>query len=86
VVLRNTAPKDAGASSADAWNQLEKINMPVTVSWGDLDVPFLVDRSEQLAARLPAGHGHPLPGTAHLPYLERPDLVAQVIADAIARS
>jgi len=86
VVLRNAAPEGAGASSADAWNQLGKINVPVTVSWGDLDVPFLVDQSEQLAAHLPAGHRRPLPGTAHLPYLERPDLVAQIIADAIARS
>jgi pimeloyl-ACP methyl ester carboxylesterase len=86
VVLRKAASEGAGASSTDAWNQLGKINVPVTVSWGDLDVPFLADRSEQLPARLSAGHGRPLPGTAHLPYLERPDLVAQVIADAIARS
>lgn len=83
VVQRNGIPESAGASSADAWNQIEKINLPVTVAWGDLDLPFLVNRSEQLAARLPAGHGRVLPGTAHLPYLDQPDIVAQVIAEAI---
>jgi pimeloyl-ACP methyl ester carboxylesterase len=49
-------------------------------------VPFLVNLSEDLAGRLPAGHGRVLPGTAHLPYLEQPDLVAQVITEAISRS
>jgi len=59
---------------------------PQQPSAGDLDVPFLVNLSEDLAGRLPAGHGRVLPGTAHLPYLEQPDLVAQVITEAISRS
>jgi len=86
IVQRNADPEGAGASSVDAWNQLGQINVPVTVAWGDLDLPFLVNRSEQLAARLPNGHGRVLPGTAHLPYLERPDLVTQVITEAIGHS
>jgi pimeloyl-ACP methyl ester carboxylesterase len=85
VPLRNGDPENAGASPADAWSQLEKIDVPVTVACGDLDVPFIVHRGEQLAARLAAGRSRVLPGTAHLPYLEQPDLVAQVIADAIGQ-
>jgi pimeloyl-ACP methyl ester carboxylesterase len=82
LVLRNGGPEHAGASPAEAWNQLEKIDIPVAVACGDLDLPFVVHRGEQLAARLAAGRSRVLPGTAHLPYLEQPDLVAQVIADA----
>ena len=83
IVLRNEDPENAGGSTADAWSQLGKINVPVTVACGDLDVPYLIERSEQLAALLPAGRGRVLPGTAHLPYLEQPDLVARVITEAI---
>lgn len=86
IVLRNGVPEDAGAGSLDAWHQVEKINVPVTVAWGDLDVPYLVGQSEQLVTRLPAGRARVLPGTAHLPYLEQPDLVAEVITEAISGS
>lgn len=84
IVLRNEDPENAGAAAADAWSQLGRIDVPVTVACGDLDVPYLVDSSEQLAALLPAGRSRVLPGTAHLPYLEQPGLVARVIAEAIA--
>jgi pimeloyl-ACP methyl ester carboxylesterase len=86
VVLRNAVPEDAGARSVDAWSRLPEIKVPVTVACGDLDVPFLVRRCQELAARLPDARSRILRGTAHLPYLERPDLVAQVISEAVARA
>ena len=86
IVLGNGDPENAGRSSADAWNHLTQITVPVTVACGDLDLPFLINLSDDLADRLPAGHGRVLPGMAHLPYLEQPDLVAQVITEAISRS
>jgi pimeloyl-ACP methyl ester carboxylesterase len=85
VILRNAALGTAGTAEPGAWTQLEKIDVPAAVAWGDLDVPFVVGRSQEVAARLPAGQGRSLPGTAHLPYLERPGLVAEVIGATIAR-
>jgi pimeloyl-ACP methyl ester carboxylesterase len=83
VVLRNEVPEGAGASGLKAWDRLESIRLPVTVAWGDLDLTPLVARCEVLSARLPRGRRRVLTGTAHLPYLERPELVAGVIRDAL---
>jgi pimeloyl-ACP methyl ester carboxylesterase len=54
------------------------------VACGDLDVPFLVSRSRELAGRLPRGQHEVLPGFAHQPYLEQPALVAELITEAMA--
>ena len=83
VVLGNAVAEEAGASDVTAWARLEDIRLPVTVAWGDLDLPFLIARCEELSARLPRGRRRVLTGTAHLPFLERPELVAGVIRDAL---
>jgi pimeloyl-ACP methyl ester carboxylesterase len=83
VILANDFDDEAGAAGVDAWSQLEQIAVPATVAWGDLDLPAIIEECEQLAARLPRARGQALPGTAHLPYLERPDLVAAVIRQAV---
>jgi pimeloyl-ACP methyl ester carboxylesterase len=84
IPLRNDVPEDAGGSGLDAWQHLDQIRTPVTMAWGDLDVPFLIDRCRQLAARLPHSRTHVLHGTAHLPYLEDPHIVAAMIGQALA--
>ena len=58
----------------------------MTVACGDLDFPFLVSRSRELAARLPHALYQVLPGMAHQPYLEQPGTVAQLVAQALAQS
>ena len=83
IALRHAAENQALASDVDAWHRLNEIRVPVTVAWGDLDVPELVDDSRHLASHLPDVRAQVLPGTAHLPYLERPDLVADLIRTAI---
>lgn len=83
VVLGHGVPGDSGASGVDAWNRLEEVQAPTTVACGALDVPFLVRRCEELVARLPHAQHRVLAGTAHLPYLDQPDLVAEVIAQAL---
>jgi pimeloyl-ACP methyl ester carboxylesterase len=82
-VLRNAVPEAAGASDVRAWNQLDRVRARTTVACGDLDVPFVVERSRKLAELLPDAQHHVLPGTAHLPQLERPASVAQLIEQAI---
>jgi pimeloyl-ACP methyl ester carboxylesterase len=79
VVLRNEAEDAALPSDVDAWHRLDEIRVPVTVAWGDLDVGEFISRSRHLVDHLPNARGRAIPQTAHLPYLERPDLVAELI-------
>lgn len=82
-ILRAGVPDDGGASGIDTWGRLTEVAVPTTVAWGDLDLPFLIERYEALAARVPAARRHVIRGTAHLPYLEQPQLVAELVLDAL---
>jgi pimeloyl-ACP methyl ester carboxylesterase len=83
IALSHDAENQALPSEVDAWHRLDEIQVPVTVTWGDLDVPELIDRSRHLVENLPAARGRVIPQTAHLPYLERPEVVADLIREAI---
>ncbi|MBV9383948.1 MAG: alpha/beta hydrolase [Streptosporangiaceae bacterium] len=83
AILRGGAPEDAGGSGVDAWSCLEEVRVPVTVACGDLDVPFLISQNRALAERLPRCRYQVLPGVAHLPNLEQPEMLARVVADAV---
>ncbi|HEY0719169.1 MAG TPA: alpha/beta hydrolase, partial [Streptosporangiaceae bacterium] len=86
VIIGNDVPEDAGASGVHAWDRLGEIQVPVTVACGDLDVPFLLTRSQELAHRLPNARYQTLPGRAHQPYLEDPAEVARLVAHAVTVS
>jgi pimeloyl-ACP methyl ester carboxylesterase len=83
IVLANETAEHTGASEIEVWPVLEKLQLPVTVAWGDLDLPNLIELCGTLADRLPLSRSLILPGTAHLPYLDRPDLVVPVIREAV---
>jgi pimeloyl-ACP methyl ester carboxylesterase len=83
IALRNEIPEESGKSGLAAWSRLEEISVPVTVACGDLDLPFIVARSKELADWLPKSQFHVLEGMAHLPYLEQPAVVAELITSAI---
>lgn len=85
VALSNNIDETADEADGDAWHRLEEIKVPVTVAWGELDVPFLIEQCQQLVERLPHAQGLMLPGVAHLPYLEDPELVATLICAALNR-
>ena len=82
IILRNDVPEEAGASGLDAWGRIETIRAPAMVVCGDLDVPFLKKRSRELAERLPSGRFVELNGTAHLPQMENPAVVARLVHQA----
>jgi pimeloyl-ACP methyl ester carboxylesterase len=67
----------------DAWHRLDEIGVPVTAACGQLDVPFLIARSRELAGRLRGGRCRQLPGMAHQPYLEQPGQVAGLVLGAL---
>lgn len=83
IVLENETAEPQGESGVDAWARLEEIDLPTTVACGDLDVGYLLDRSQAVAERLPCGRYVPLPGRAHLPYLEDPSETAELILGAL---
>ena len=83
IILGNGAREDEGGSGVDAWRRLDEVQVPVTVTCGELDVPFLIARSRELAGRLPNGRHRQLPGMAHQPYLEQPGQVADLVLDAL---
>jgi pimeloyl-ACP methyl ester carboxylesterase len=83
IALKNEIPEESGKSGLAAWSRLEEISVPVTVACGDLDLPFIIARSRELADWLPKSRYHVFEGMAHLPYLEQPAAVADLITSAI---
>jgi pimeloyl-ACP methyl ester carboxylesterase len=79
LALAADDPGDA-LEPPDAWGRLGAIDAPTLVLWGDLDLRSTRDRSASVARRIPGAQTRIVPGTAHLPHLERPDELAQEIA------
>jgi pimeloyl-ACP methyl ester carboxylesterase len=86
IALRSPLGEGAGESGLDAWGRLGEIRAPATMAWGDLDEPDGIALYRAIAGRLPAlVDTRVLPGMAHLPSLERPEVVAALIAGAVGR-
>ena len=86
IIIGNDVPEAEGAGM-DAWHRLAEIIIPVTVACGDLDVPFIVDRSRLLAAPASGSRRprHGIAGIAHQPYLESASTVVQLIRSAVTQ-
>ena len=86
IALRSEAESAGGNGNddIDAWSRLGEIRVPVTVAWGELDIDMLNQRCQQIVDRLPSATGRALPEVAHLPYLEDPELIADLIRRAVA--
>ena len=69
---RALAAADPGreAPLPPAWDLVAKVDVPVLVAVGELDLPHVLERSALLAARLPQARLVVLPDVAHLPALE----------------
>jgi pimeloyl-ACP methyl ester carboxylesterase len=80
------ASEDAAADPAPttAHDRLEELRMPVSVIVGTLDLPHVIARGRELAARAPRAELVVMDAVAHLPQLERPNEVATLIRTAIA--
>ena len=83
-MARGVAPSEsAGDGDVEAWTVLEQIRQPVAVAWGTLDVPAIAEQCRVLARRLPRGRLSALPGVAHLPPVEVPEMTARFVLDAM---
>lgn len=81
-------PQDwAGAWRAfktlDVQGKLGTFEPPALVAAGEADVAAPPESMRALAERIPGARFEELPGTPHMMSLERPELVAQVLADFI---
>ncbi|RFA10679.1 hypothetical protein B7R54_16800 [Subtercola boreus] len=82
-ILEVAAADGAGDAGVDAWTRLGEITVPVLCSWGDLDVPADVPFYVETARRLGQEPARVLAGVAHLPGLEKPGVVAQLVRDQL---
>lgn len=82
-ILQVGSAVGAGDAGVDAWRRLGEVPVPVLTTWGDLDVPADLPFYEETARRLDRGPARVLPGVAHLPGLEQPSLVADLVRDAL---
>ncbi|MET1038659.1 MAG: alpha/beta hydrolase [Aeromicrobium sp.] len=82
-ILEIGSPEGAGESGVDAWARLGEVTVPVLCAWGDLDIPADLPFYAETARRLARGTARVLPGVAHLPGLEQPKVVAQLVRDAL---
>jgi pimeloyl-ACP methyl ester carboxylesterase len=66
-----------------AWDRLGELSMPVTVACGLLDVPAIVAEGRAIAERIPDARFAELEDVAHLPSLEAPERVAELVRRAL---
>lgn len=59
----------------EAWSRLEALAAPSLLMVGDEDFSALIERHDTLSETMPNAFAVVLEGTAHLPSIERPDLV-----------
>ncbi len=65
----------------DAWGKLAAIDAPAQLCCGDLDFPWMVELSRHLAARRPNAEFRLLNGMAHMPFLEDPNLMTNLVQE-----
>jgi pimeloyl-ACP methyl ester carboxylesterase len=68
-------------TTVDAWSRLEEIACPTLVVVGALDLSHQRARAPEVARRIAGASLEVLPGVAHLPALEAPDIVARLLRD-----
>jgi len=65
----------------DAWNRVDAVSAPTMLLVGDEDFSALIDRHEHLSETMPNAFAAVLEGTAHIPSIERPELVSRMIGE-----
>jgi pimeloyl-ACP methyl ester carboxylesterase len=65
----------------EAWPSIEAVSAPTLLIVGDEDFSALVDRHETLSERMPNAFATVLEGCAHIPSIERPELVNALLVE-----
>ena len=64
-----------------AYERVSDLRLPALVIWGELDFPHIKERCRQLVDSMSAAAGREIIGTAHLPNLEQPDRINELLRD-----
>lgn len=64
-----------------AYDRLEGLSLPTLVINGDLDFPHIKERCQYIVDSIPNAKRKEVLGTAHLPNLERPEIVIELLKD-----
>ncbi len=64
-----------------AWRRVNEVNAPTLLLVGDEDFTALIERHEHLSEEMPNAFAAMLEGVAHIPSLERPDLVNSMLLE-----
>ena len=62
------------------------LTVPTTVAWGTKDRLLPYRQSRAARRRLPNAHHVPLPDCGHVPMIDNPSLIIEVIAQTISRA
>ncbi|MGH8999250.1 MAG: alpha/beta fold hydrolase, partial [Acidimicrobiia bacterium] len=64
--------------------RIHRIAAPTLVVWGEADGIISPDYAADFARLVPGGRAEVLPGAAHVPQLERFDVVAPMVSEFLA--
>ncbi len=87
AMARRVGGKDGGAQmraladGADVWDRLGSLHIPALVVWGKDDALVPVATGRRLADALPHAHWFALDDCGHLPTIETPDEVAEIVGE-----
>lgn len=82
IALRSP-PQGLNLDPETAFHHLGEITVPSLIIQGNLDFPHIQQRSRHIATTIPLGKHRELPGAAHLPSLERPTEISDLIVEFI---
>jgi pimeloyl-ACP methyl ester carboxylesterase len=83
IALANES-SESSDNMINAWSRLTDVGVPTTVACGALDANHILLRSEEFCRRIPVARYLVLNGMAHLPYLEDPLAVAELVIGSIS--
>lgn len=64
-----------------AWRRVNEVNAPTLLLVGDEDFTALIERHDHLSEEMPNAFAAMLEGVAHIPSIERPDLVNSMLLE-----
>lgn len=75
IALSHPPLPQSERSESNAWSRMDSINAPSLLMVGDEDFTAIIDRHETLSETMPNAFAVLLEGAAHIPSIERPDMV-----------
>ncbi|MFA4913039.1 MAG: alpha/beta hydrolase [Burkholderiaceae bacterium] len=86
IALRSSSRRATDRDAGNAFSRLADLRIPCQVIWGTFDFPHIQERARMVAQMVSKGRGHEIAGAAHLPSLEQPEVVNDLILDLAKRS